>query len=98
MTYGRVALLLALHVAMVTAILFGAIAAGRAASLQYRAVTLLCPADRPLNDCDRSSALDILATVPVPTPFACMMSGMSAAAHMHQLASAGTVKILCEAR
>lgn len=98
MTYPRVALLVLLHVALVVATLLGAIAVGRADPAPYRAVTLLCPAGLPAPDCDRAAALDILAVVPVPTPFACMMGRMSAAAHMHELAKADYPKIICEAR
>ena len=98
MTVVRAPQLLALHVLFVIAILVAGIATGRADPAQYRAVTLLCPPGLPAADCNRSSALDILAVVPVPTPFACMMGGMSAAACMHELANAGYPKIFCEVR
>lgn len=98
MTLPRVALLALLYVAFALVLLLAGIGTGRADPAPYRAVTLLCPPGLPPADCDRSSALDILAVVPVPTPFACMMGGMSAAARMHELANAGYPKIICEAR
>lgn len=98
MTIVRVLQLLALHIAFVIAILAACIATGRADPAPYRAVTLLCPTGLAVQDCDRASALDILAVVPVPSPFACMMGGMSAAARMHELANGGYPKIICELR
>lgn len=98
MTVRSIVLLIALHVTLAAAILAAGIVAGHADPARYRAVALVCPRDMPAPDCDRDNALDIIANIPVPTPFACMMGGMGAAAFTPGLAAGGYIKIRCEAK
>lgn len=98
MTIRSVALLIALHVAFAVAILAAGIVASHADQRGYRAIALVCPAGMPAADCDQGNALDVIANIPAPTPFACMMGGMGSAAHVPELASGGYIKIRCEAK
>ena len=61
------------------------------------ATVLICAATTAPADCDRKTAVDVL-TAPVPSLFACMMSGQLLPAH-HQLLGQGRyAKVRCGAR
>lgn len=58
------------------------------------ATILICAATTAMPDCSRESAVDVV-TVPVPTLFACMMSGQTASAHHQLLGDGRYVKVRC---